>query len=68
MHLNCPRCGLTITPRASRLTTIEHCPRCRARAGVEVGLFASTLPTGELYAAGAVPVERRQTGIGSVDG
>jgi hypothetical protein len=59
---------LTIMPRASGLRTIEQCPRCRARAGVEVGLFASTLPAGELYAAGAVPNERRQTVIGSADG
>ena len=54
IYLNCPRCGLTMTPRASRLT-VEHCPRCMARNGIPVGLFASTLPTGELYAADAAP-------------
>src|SRR5947209_4687913 len=48
IHLNCPRCGLTITPKASWLT-IEHCPRCIARNGLAVSLFASTLPTDELY-------------------
>jgi hypothetical protein len=53
-YLNCPRCGLTITPRAGWLT-VEHCPRCMARNGIPVGLFASTLPTGELYAADAAP-------------
>jgi hypothetical protein len=52
IHLNCPRCGLTITPKASWLT-IEHCPRCIARNRVAVSLFASTLPTDELYAATA---------------
>jgi hypothetical protein len=67
VHLNCPRCGLTITPRASGVT-IEQCPRCRARAGVQVWLFASPLPAGELYAAGALPAERRETGIGPADG
>ena len=54
IHLNCPRCGLTITPRALWLT-IEHCPRCIARNGLAVSLFASTLPTAELYAAEAAP-------------
>src|SRR5437588_7138010 len=51
---NCPRCGLTITPKASWLT-IEHCPRCIARNGLAVRLFASTLPTDELYAPEARP-------------
>ena len=54
IHLNCPRCGLTITPKAGRLT-VEHCPRCMARGGITIGLFASTLPTDELYAADAAP-------------
>ena len=54
IHLNCPRCGLTITPKASWLT-IEHCPRCIAHHGLAVSLFASTLPTNELYAAEAAP-------------
>jgi len=54
IHLNCPRCGLTITPKASRLM-VEHCPRCAAHSSVAVSLFASTLPTNELYAAGAIP-------------
>lgn len=54
VHLNCPRCGLTITPKASSLT-VEHCPRCMARSGIHVDLFASTLPTAQLYAADTAP-------------
>jgi hypothetical protein len=54
IHLICPRCGLTITPKASWLT-IEHCPRCIARDRLAVSLFASTLPTAKLYAAEAAP-------------
>lgn len=54
IHLNCPRCGLTITPKASWLT-IEHCPRCIARSGLAVSLLASTLPTDKPYAAEATP-------------
>jgi hypothetical protein len=54
LHLNCPRCGLTITPRMAWLT-IEHCPRCMARAGRAVPLFCSPLPASQLYAAGAAP-------------
>lgn len=50
IHLNCPRCGLTITPKANWLT-VEHCPRSIARSGVPVRLFTSTLPTDQLYAA-----------------
>lgn len=52
IHFNCPRCRLTITPRASWLA-IAHCPRCIARSGVAVSLFTSTLPTGELCDADA---------------
>lgn len=52
--MNCPRCGLTITPKARPLTA-EHCPRCLARNGIAVGLFASTLPADAMYAADAVP-------------
>jgi hypothetical protein len=51
VRLNCPRCGLTITPRVSWLT-IEHCPRCIARSNVSVTLVVSTLTTAELDAAG----------------
>lgn len=54
VYLNCPRCGLTITPKAAWLT-VEHCPRCLARGRVVVSLFASTLAARELYAAGAGP-------------
>jgi hypothetical protein len=53
-YLNCPRCGLTITPRADWLC-IEHCPRCIARRRVLVKLFASALPAAELYSATGGP-------------
>lgn len=57
VHLNCPRCGLTIRPRAPWLT-IEHCPRCLARSRTPVALFASTLPAAELNAADRLPAMR----------
>jgi len=40
LRLSCPRCGLTITPRA-RWLAIEHCPRCLARARLPVRLIPS---------------------------
>lgn len=46
VYLNCPRCGLTIAPKADWLA-IEHCPRCVARYHTLVSLFASTLPKAE---------------------
>lgn len=52
--LNCPRCGLSIRPKVSWLT-VEHCPRCIARARIPVKLFSSTLPAAELYPEGAMP-------------
>lgn len=52
--LNCPRCGLSIKPKTSWLT-IEHCPRCIARARIPIKLFSSPLPTTELYRAGFAP-------------
>ncbi|HXO08684.1 MAG TPA: hypothetical protein VN880_11660 [Solirubrobacteraceae bacterium] len=54
IYLNCPRCGLTVTPKADWLA-VEHCPRCIARRGSVVRLFASTLPADALYAADARP-------------
>ena len=45
--LSCPRCGLSIRPKASWLT-VEHCPRCIARARIPVKLLSWTLPAGEL--------------------
>lgn len=45
-HLRCPRCGLTITPRALWLR-VEHCPRRLAKQRVTVALLATTLPSGE---------------------
>jgi hypothetical protein len=56
--LNCPRCGLTITPRVSWMT-MEHCPRCIARSGVPVTLFSSRLPPAELYPLGEAPDVQR---------
>jgi hypothetical protein len=53
-HFNCPRCGLTIRPRA-RWLTINHCPRCLARERVAVEMFTSSLPASELYSSGAEP-------------
>ena len=41
--LGCPRCGLSIRPRASCLV-IEYCPRCIARAGIAVRLLSSAAP------------------------
>jgi hypothetical protein len=46
--LKCPRCGLSVTPRASWLT-IEHCPRCIARDRTPVKLIRSPLPAVEHY-------------------
>lgn len=58
--LNCPRCGLSIGPKASSLT-VEHCPRCFARARISVNLFSSALPAAELYPEGAVPSAEPRT-------
>jgi hypothetical protein len=52
--LNCPRCGLSIRPKVSWLT-VEHCPRCIARARIPVKLLSSTLRAEELYPEGRVP-------------
>ena len=54
LYLNCPRCGLSIIPRAAWLQ-VEHCPRCLARSRTLVELFASPLPTAELYRRGLTP-------------
>lgn len=35
--------------------TVEYCPRCLARTRTAVNMFASTLPTVELYAEGSAP-------------
>ena len=47
-YLNCPRCRLSIRPRALS-PRVVHCPRCTARTGALVELFASTLPAERLY-------------------
>lgn len=54
LHLNCPRCGLTITAKAHWLA-VEYCSRCLAHTRAAVRMFASTLPTVELYAEGSAP-------------
>jgi uncharacterized C2H2 Zn-finger protein len=38
-RLRCPRCELTLAPQAPWLT-VEHCPRCIARARTLVCLIA----------------------------
>jgi len=48
-HLHCPRCGLTITPKADWLV-VDYCPRCLARRHVVMRMFGSTLTADELYA------------------
>jgi hypothetical protein len=45
---NCPRCGLSITPRV-RWLAIEHCPRCMARAHLPVRLISSPPATGTVH-------------------
>jgi hypothetical protein len=57
-YLKSPHCGLTITPKAEWLA-VKHCPRCIARRGVLVTLFASSLPVDALYAQDARPDPRR---------
>ena len=47
-YLNCPRCRLSIRPRALSLQHV-HCPRCAARTNTLVELFASPLPAERLY-------------------
>lgn len=54
VHLNCPRCGLSIEMR-SRWLAIQHCPRCIARAHAVVEMFSSGLPSSVLYATDSLP-------------
>lgn len=65
LFLNCPRCGLSIRPKA-RGSKIEHCPRCMARASIQVKLFSSRLPPAELYREGSAPHAGR-SGVTSTD-
>ena len=51
--MNCPHCGLTIRANDQRLA-IEYCPRCIVHSRKAVRLFATTLPTVELYASDAI--------------
>jgi hypothetical protein len=55
---------LTITPKADWLA-VEHCPRCIARRGILVALFASTLPVDALYGEDARPDPGRSKPAGS---
>ena len=52
--LDCPRCGLSIRPKA-RGSRIEHC----ARASIQVELFSSPLPPAELFREGSAPHAER---------
>lgn len=58
--LNCPRCGLSVRQKASRLT-IEYSPRCIARARILVKLFSSPLPAGEVNRERFGPNDRSTT-------
>ena len=53
-YLNCPCCGLTITPKV-RSQAIRQCPRCLARTSTTVELFSSRLPADVLYAGDSLP-------------
>lgn len=65
IHLNCSRCGLTITPRADGLA-VEHYPRCMTHRRAVVRMFASTLPTDELYAYDSSPALDRSDAAGAL--
>jgi hypothetical protein len=65
--LICPRCGLSIKPRAGWLA-VEHCPRCIARARTAVRMFSSPLPSSELYRDGFEPNSESATGDQWQDG
>jgi hypothetical protein len=58
--LECPRCGLSIRPRASWLT-IEHCPRCIARDRTPVKLISFPLPAIEHHGRALGPNARSAT-------
>jgi hypothetical protein len=58
-YLHCPRCRLSIRPRAISLHLI-HCPRCVARSRTLVELFASPLPAERLHSdSGTSPLDGR---------
>ena len=54
LHLNCPRCGLSIEVRPHR-AAIRHCPRCVGRSQLIIELFSSTLPADVLYDENSLP-------------
>lgn len=39
-YLTCPRCGLTIRPRASS-PLLDSCPRCLGRTGITVPMYST---------------------------
>ncbi len=56
--LNCPRCGLSIRPKArGRGSSIARV--AWARASIQVELFSSPLPPAELYREGSAPHAER---------
>lgn len=42
-YLNCPRCALSIRMRDNH-RSMEHCPRCLARAQLAVPLYVAGMP------------------------
>jgi uncharacterized OB-fold protein len=55
--LRCPRCGLTVAPRASWLA-ITYCPRCLARSHTIVGLSDAEEAQKALTSDGTPPTRR----------
>ena len=55
--LICPRCGLSIRPRA-RWLAIEYCPRCMARARIPVAFSSSARSTVGLYTNRSAPLPK----------
>jgi hypothetical protein len=58
LYLNCPRCGLTITPKV-RWLAVEHCPRCIARRGAAIKMLRMTLPADGLASGPWLPARER---------
>ena len=51
-YMNCPRCRLAVRLRAAA-APMDLCPRCRARAGVEMPMYHAAAPVGILDREGA---------------
>jgi hypothetical protein len=60
-YLHCPRCRLTITPKADWMA-MRHCPRCIARAHIAVELFSSPRTAQALYADNPTPEREGREG------